>query len=378
MTHRLLSPPASAHTSLESLPKPSALTASATVAPYAMATGLFVSLPESLTSSPTKTNGMPLQFKVFINSRGLGGESSSEYVVEGVMAATVEKLLTEFEAYMGQIGEVGMWETLHKDFILGLERLIIRFPMARHEVITKLIHLAWRRAETDGLENSNIIWGASVNVPHRCGGKKTPDFDIFDRRRSNADVKLKRLNHSILTITFEITYSQTTQSLEIMAAQHICFTLGHILLVIAIDISRVRDSPTREIESVTWSHWEEDPHFHEELASGSQGDGADNVVACVGKLPPTYSATVCISKMDKQVKIGATQTECWKLYPHADTEEIKILQCHLFHGTSLKDVAFSFKKEEVMKEIFRSPDTKQALEDYNVTKERLKWFKSDL
>jgi len=70
---------------------------------------------------------------------------------------------------------------------------------------------------------------------------------------------------------FEVAYTQPTRSVVLEAARHICLTRGQVQLVVAIDIVHKANTKPRELESVTWSHWEEDVLSYREVEDEAEG-----------------------------------------------------------------------------------------------------------
>jgi hypothetical protein len=82
---------------------------------------------------------------------------------------------------------------------------------------------------------------------------KSPDYSLYEVKDGNGTANDD--NNTTLTM---VAYTQTSCNLAEEAAQHICLMMGRVLLVVAIDIIHKPNMNPRELESVTWSHWEED------------------------------------------------------------------------------------------------------------------------
>lgn len=169
--------------------------------------------------------------------------------------------------------------------------------------------------------DSPVVLGGSSTVRFLGGQSKTPDHSICERGRRGATADI---DTSTPTIVFEVAYTQTSQSLAIESARHICLTMGQVLLVVAIDIvhePRGRTEP-RVLRSVTWSHWEEDISAHRKVKSrgaelnvvhAERLSGEDDAIHC---LPPAtaFSAKVRAEGEKKTYNIRATQTESWEVW----------------------------------------------------------------
>ena len=108
---------------------------------------------------------------------------------------------------------------------------------------------------TEPCHGSRIILGGSANI-HYTSGYKSPDFSLYEVNDGAGDTIHD--DNTTPTIVFEVAYTQATRSVVLQAARHICLTGGEVLLVVVIDLVHKAGSNPRELESVTWSHWEED------------------------------------------------------------------------------------------------------------------------
>ena len=93
--------------------------------------------------------------------------------------------------------------------------------------------------------------GGAANITLSDGGIKSPDYSL-ERRWGNPHLT----DSTCPTVIFELAYSQSAHTLALAAAQHICLTMGQILLVIAIKV--LLELGSHKIKNIMWSHWEED------------------------------------------------------------------------------------------------------------------------
>jgi hypothetical protein len=159
----------------------------------------------------------------------------------------VQDSLTPFSgSLLMNLGEYRI--DLHNDV------LIIGYPLSfGHEIIVDLLDKlraegrSFRRGVHGGKE---IIIGGSAGV-RLSRGRKEPDCSLY----VIGDEKFKEP-----TIAFEVGYSEDENTLTFDAAKLICLTFGRIKLVVAIKISHKsrQSGEPRELESVTWGHWELD------------------------------------------------------------------------------------------------------------------------
>ena len=96
--------------------------------------------------------------------------------------------------------------------------------------------------------------------------------------------------------------------------------MGRVLLVVTIDV--IHKANSRELELVTWSHWEEDVQSY--CVVTKQDDEEVNEVCaerCEGQndelyvLPPAtaFTALMSVPGDQKRYRIRATQTAKWKV-----------------------------------------------------------------
>jgi hypothetical protein len=185
-------------------------------------------------------------------------------------------------------------------------------PSIGHEIISDIFHqlsangASYPRHTGHG---TTISQGGSAAVD-LTKGMKEPDFSLYETRPLNSD--LDNTANSKPTIAWEVAYSESEKKLTTDAARLICLSRCGVLLVVAlnIDISGTRES--RQLNSVTWSHWEMDALGSEEIAPGKEvrtgklgilepdcGDGAN--------IPVAYRAIV--AKKDGQISVRAAVTE---------------------------------------------------------------------
>lgn len=201
-------------------------------------------------------------------------------------------------------------------------KLIVRVPTIGHEIMTDLFYLMKQSGtgySAGSYRGSRIVLGGSADI-HYTSGYKSPDFSLYEVKDGGGDTIDD--DTTTPTIVFEIAYTQTTRSVVLEATRHICLTGGEVLLVIAIDIVHKKNMKPRELESVTWSHWEEDIDSFDEVknpddyeinnVSPDRGEG-DNDEDYV--LPPATAFTGVIHGPDKQHKyhIRAVQTDKWRV-----------------------------------------------------------------
>jgi hypothetical protein len=112
------------------------------------------------------------------------------------------------------------------------------------------------------------------------------------------------------------------RSLATEAARLICLTTGRVFLVVTIDIIHVPNSHPKKLQSVTWSHWEEDLEAHrvvpkqddEILNKVFRSDGQDDTTYV---LPPDTSYWSLMSvpgDNHQRYFIKATETAKWKVW----------------------------------------------------------------
>ncbi|KAH8985703.1 hypothetical protein EDB92DRAFT_1345699 [Lactarius akahatsu] len=128
--------------------------------------------------------------------------------------------------------------------------------------------------------SSTVVVGGSTDIHYRHGnGYKSPDFGLYElKSRGDSRSSSDDMDNSTPTIVFEVTYGQSTRCLALEAARHICLTMGQILLVIAIDITHEPNTRPKKLQSVTWSHWEQDVHAHAVITK-QDGDRVNEVEA---------------------------------------------------------------------------------------------------
>jgi hypothetical protein len=164
---------------------------------------------------------------------------------------------------------------------------------------------------------SRIVEGGCADV-HYNSGYKSPDFSLYEVRDGGVS---DDQDSSTPTIVFEVAYSQSTRSLVREAARHICLTRGQVQLVVTIDIVHKRGTSPRELESVTWSHWEEDVLSHDvvedyddelDQVSSERGD-EENSEEFI--LPPAtaYTAVVAQPGGQRRYRIRAEEMGKWQV-----------------------------------------------------------------
>ena len=163
---------------------------------------------------------------------------------------------------------------------------------------------------------SRIVEGGSADI-HYNSGYKSPDFSLYEVKNGGVS---DDQDSSTPTIVFEVAYSQSTRSVVREAARHICLTRGEVRLVVAIGIVHKKDIRLRELESVTWSHWEEDvlshdvvEHEDDEDEVRSERRDEENSEEFV--LPPAtaYTAVVAQPGGQRRYRIRAEETDKWQV-----------------------------------------------------------------
>lgn len=164
---------------------------------------------------------------------------------------------------------------------------------------------------------SRIVEGGCADI-HYNSGYKSPDFSLYEVKDGGVS---DDQDSSTPTIVFEVAYSQSTRSVVREAARHICLTRGEVRLVVAIDIVHKKEIRPRELESVTWSHWEEDVLSHDVVEH--EDDEVDQVRSERGDeenseefvLPPAtaYTAMVAQPGGQRRYRIRAEETAKWQV-----------------------------------------------------------------
>ncbi|KIM85872.1 hypothetical protein PILCRDRAFT_4992 [Piloderma croceum F 1598] len=191
-----------------------------------------VLLPQTVVGSPPKTN----------------------------LLIDITTILTQFQpiidfrenalwAYMIASDQAGTRESLRIDF--RPDKLIVRVPSIGHEMIGSLMDKSGS-GYPELYGRSRIVVGGCADI-HYNSGHKSPDFSLYEVKDGGVS---NDQDSSTPTVVFEVAYSQTTRSVVQEAARHICLTRGEVQLVVAIDIAHKTGTRRRELESVTWSHWE--------------------------------------------------------------------------------------------------------------------------
>jgi hypothetical protein len=194
----------------------------------------------------------------------------------------------------------------------------VRFPTVGHEILAFLLS---KRDGDSGTEfnfpstyhDSTIVPGGSGDIHYNIGtGFKSPDASLYEVKPGDANA----VDNSTPTIVFEVAYTQSSRKLAIEAARHICLSFGRVLLVVAIDIThRSSDSrsPRRHLQSVTWSHWEEDIGSREDNISAE--DTRDvNVIHPEGVVNPHLAFSAVMSDLNpggRKCFIRVTRTKTW-------------------------------------------------------------------
>ncbi|KAH9060368.1 hypothetical protein EDB83DRAFT_2552254 [Lactarius deliciosus] len=310
----------------------------------------FESPPESEASSPMASSAVEnllLQLQPLFESR------AQEVEMEGVTPA----LLEELSAYMIDTDHAGLWESLRLDF--RPNKLILRLPSLENGLISNLLIVAISDAPYQDCygRSSTVLIGGSTDINYLNGnGCKSPDFSLYELkgRRDGARSITDSADSGIPTIVFEATYGQSTRCLASEAARHICLTMGQVLLVVAIDITHEPNTRPKKLQSVTWSHWEEDIKAQSEI---TKQDG-DRVYEVEAERSPGVSATAFKALIpitgpddDQLLRIRVTETFKWELFPSPKISRIDILHRHLYRDPKDADVevpAFSFSVSDIM------------------------------
>jgi len=202
-------------------------------------------------------------------------------------------------------------------------KLIVRIPTLGHEIMSDLFDVMKQSGtgySREPYRGSRIILGGSADVLHHGGGHKSLDYSLYVVRDGKGAANDD--DNTTPTIVFEVAYTQTSRNLAEEAARHICLTMGRVLLVVAINIIHKLNTSPRELESVTWSHWEEDVGGYSVVTE--QNDEEVNEVHAERRhgeddtlyvLPPTTSFTALMSVPgnDKRCRIRATEMAKWEV-----------------------------------------------------------------
>ncbi|KAH8997671.1 hypothetical protein EDB86DRAFT_2914280 [Lactarius hatsudake] len=305
--------------------------------------------PESEASSPIASSAVEnllLQLKPLLECR------AHEVEMEGVTPA----LLEELTAYMID-ADGGLWESLRLDF--RPNKLILRLPSLENGLISNLlINAAISDAPYQDCygRSSTAVVGGSTDIHYLNGnGCKSPDFSLYELKDCRDGARSPdSAGSGIPTIVFEAIYGQSTRCLASEAARHICLTMGQVLLVIAIDITHEPNTRPKKLQSVTWSHWEEDIEAHAVITK----QVGDRVYEVEAERSPGVSATAFKALIpitgaddDQLLRIRVTETFKWELFPSPKISRIDILHRHLYRDPKDADVevpAYSFNVSDMM------------------------------
>jgi hypothetical protein len=203
-------------------------------------------------------------------------------------------------------------------------RLIVRLPTIGHEIVGNLFEILHASGTTypPKYGASSIMMGGSADVQFRRG-VKSPDFSLYDVKEGNPDSS-EVYENAVPTIVFEVAYTQSARSVSFEAGRHICLTGGDVLLVVVIEVNHKRGSRPRQLETVTWSHWEEDVDSYRECVN-EDGDEI-NVVHAEREegedeeehvLPAASAFSALITEADgKLYRIRATRTARYQVCKH--------------------------------------------------------------
>jgi hypothetical protein len=164
---------------------------------------------------------------------------------------------------------------------------------------------------------SRIVIGGCADI-HYNSGYKSPDFSLYEVKDGGVS---DDQDSSTPTIAFEVTYSQSTRSVVEEAARHIFLTRGQVQLVVAIDIVHEKETRPRKLESVTWSHWEEDVLSHDVVEDDdnvvdevfSEREDEENSEDFVLPPPTAYTAVVAQPGGQRRCRIRAEETGKWQV-----------------------------------------------------------------
>jgi hypothetical protein len=92
-------------------------------------------------------------------------------------------------------------------------------------------------------------------------GVTSPDYSLYEWKEGNEHVD----SNTFPTIVWEVAYSELEKKLVLDVARHICLSRGRIRLVVAINFTHYADTWPRELDTVTWAHWEVDGSQCEEV-----------------------------------------------------------------------------------------------------------------
>lgn len=240
--------------------------------------------------------------------------------------------------------------------------LTVSYPTLIHASIDYLMDgLARNRSYPRELyQGSKIFLGGRADVFLGGGGIKSPDYSLYESRDDDRD------GRSVLfpTVAWEIGYLEDENKLSFDAARLLCLSRGNVRLVIIVNIKHKQGSQPRELESVTWAHWEvdydsidlvsgewwngklRDPQPHRD--TGDEAMGGEHVPSA-----PTAYRTVLSMKGDNY-QINAVRTRLYQvwchsspvylrndkllqIYPESDDNDIEILYRHLYREPAEDD-----------------------------------------
>ena len=195
--------------------------------------------------------------------------------------------------------------------------LIIQYPGFGHEIMESL----WNKVEQSNsdffakptVRKASILeLGGSTDV-ELADGVKSPDFSLYvidPEAETQKDVD----GNCDPVVTFEVAHAENAKKLSMDAARQVLFSKGQILLVVALKVKVNRHHPARELEEVTWAHWEMDWGYMKRVDSGWTGklnnpvpDGENNP----GVPPNSYVAVVEIA--DVRYHVRAFRSEEFKV-----------------------------------------------------------------
>jgi hypothetical protein len=165
--------------------------------------------------------------------------------------------------------------------------------------------------------SSSILAGGSADIRYEDGGYKSPDMSLYEVNKGEGARQIYAP-----TVVFEAASTRSSRNLAMEAARHICLTLGLVKLVVTINIVLQPNTFPRKLQSVTWSHWEED--FSAFCVVPKQDSQEINVIReerrheeddSLHVLPSAtaFSAVIHSPSMDQKYRIRVTETEKWEV-----------------------------------------------------------------
>lgn len=197
------------------------------------------SFAESQARSPPNTSSIKTILLQLLNY----GEER-EWEVDGITPA----LFVELRDYLYENG----WENMLVDY--RPNKLFVRTQTMGDGIMSSLLGLQARSDKFHRLYGSStILAGGSADIHYEDGGYKSPDMSLYEVNMGEGARQI-----AAPTVVFEAASTRYSRNLAMEAARHICLTAGLIQLVVTINIVLQPNTYPTKLQSVTWSHWEED------------------------------------------------------------------------------------------------------------------------